>query len=225
MTEALFLVAHYQFWLYACLSLLALWYIRAFWLAWNALNQTLFGLEKENALQRQNTALAMLIILGALAVFVYMNDKVLVPNMVAEKATPLPTPLPETSTPIPVNGGRLVVDSSGCSNPNVTFTDPKSGERIISGAYEIKGTAVLPSLAFYTLEINGAYTQGAWQPIAVGTLPVNAGVLGRFDTTAYAPGDYVLRLVVKDTAGHFPRPCEVLITLVGLDATPTAAPN
>jgi hypothetical protein len=225
MTEALFLIAHYQFWLYGCLGLLALWYIRAFWRAWNALNRTLFGLEKENALQQQNTALAMLIILGALAVFVYMNDKVLVPNMVAEKATPVPTPLPPTSTPIPVNGGPLVVDSSGCDNSNVTLTEPKSGERIVSGAYEIKGTAVLSALAFYTLEINGTQTQGAWLPVAVGNAAVREGVLGRFDTSGYAPGDYVLRLIVKDTAGNYPRPCEVLITIVGLDATPTSAPN
>jgi hypothetical protein len=225
MTEALFLIARYQFWLYACLGLLALWYVRAFWQAWNALNQTLFGLEKENALQKLNTALAMLIILAALAVFVYMNEKVLVPNIEAEKATPLPTLLPPTSTPIPAGGGPLVVDSSGCDNPDVTLTEPKSGERIVSGGYEVKGTAVLPALAFYTLEINGAATQGAWLPVAVGNTVVQDGILGRFDTGAYAPGDYVLRLIVKDSAGNYPRPCEVLITIVGLDATPTPAPN
>ena len=134
MTEALILIARYQFWLYACLGLLALWYIRAFWQAWHALNQTLFGLEKENALQKQNTALAMLLILAALAVFIYMDQSVLVPTMAAAKATPLPTPPAPTSTPIPAGGGPLVVDSGGCDNPNVTLTEPKSGERIVSGA-------------------------------------------------------------------------------------------
>jgi hypothetical protein len=225
MIEVLVLIARYQWWLYAGLGLLALWYLRAFGQAWNALNQTLFGLEKENALQRQNVALAMLIVLGALAMFIYMNQKVLVPNMAAVKVTPTPTPLAPTSTPIPAGGGPLVVDSSGCNNSSVTVIEPKSGERIVSGAYEIKGTAQLPTLAFYTLEINGGSTQGAWLPIAVGREPVHEGVLGRFDTTAYAPGDYVLRLIAKDTAGNYPRPCEVLITLVGLDATPTPAPN
>jgi hypothetical protein len=145
--------------------------------------------------------------------------------MVAEQATPLPTPLPPTSTPIPASGGPLVVDSSGCDNPNATLTEPKSGERIVSGAYEIKGTAVVPALAFYTLEINGAPTQGAWLPVAVGNTVVRDGILGRFDTSAYAPGDYVLRLTVKDTVGNFPRPCEVLITIVGLEATSTPSPN
>jgi hypothetical protein len=225
MTEALILIGRYQFWLYACLGLLALWYIRAFWQAWNAINHTLFGLEKENALQKQNTALAMILILAALAVFVYMDERVLVPNMVAAQATPLPTPLLPTSTPIPASGGPLVVDSSGCNNPDVTLTDPKSGERIVSGAFEIKGSAVLPALAFYTLEINGTPTQGAWLPVAVGNTAVHDGILGRFDTSAYAPGDYVLRLTVKDTAGNYPRPCEVLITIVGLDTTPTPLPD
>ncbi len=225
MTEALFLIARYQIWLYVLLGLLALWYLRAFAQAWQALNRTLFGLEKENALQKQNMALAMLMVLGALAVFVYLNHAVLVPNMLAEIATPAPTALPSTSTPIPASGGPLVVDSSGCNNPNVTLTEPKSGERIVSGGYEIKGTAVLPALAFYTLEINGIQTQGAWLPVAVGNTEVHDGVLGRFDTGTYAPGDYVLRLTVKDTTGNYPRPCEVLITIVGLDETPTPAPN
>lgn len=220
MADALFLIAKYQLWLYAVLGLLALGYVRAFWQAWYALNHTLFGLEKENALQKQNTALAMLIILGALGVFLYMNERILVPNMVIQKATPAPTPLPATSTPIPTGGGPVVVDSSGCNNPNVTLTEPKSGERL-SGAFEVQGSAALSSLAFYTLEINGVQTAGAWLPVAVGNEPVHNGTLGRFDTSAYPPGDYVLRLVVKDTAGNFPRPCEVLVTIVALEATPT----
>ncbi len=223
MAEALSLIAKYQTWLYALLGLLALGYLRSFWQAWGALNRTLFGLEKENALQKQNTALAMLIILAALAVFVYLNELILVPNLVTEKVTPVPTSLPPTSTPIPASGGPLVVDSSGCDNPNVTLTEPRSGARL-SGAFEVQGTAVVNGLAFYTLEINGTATGGAWLPVVVGNEPVLKGSLGRFDTSAYAPGDYVLRLVVRDTAGNYPRPCEVLVTIVSIDPTPTTAP-
>jgi hypothetical protein len=223
MAEALFLIAKYQTWLYVLLGLLALGYIRSFWQAWGAINRTLFGLEKENALQRQNTALAMLIILAALAVFIYLNERVLVPNLVIEKATPAPTSLPPTSTPIPASGGPLVVDSRGCDNPNVTLTEPKSGERL-SGAFEVQGTAVVSGLAFYTLEISGPQTGGTWLPVVVGNEAVHNGTLGRFDTSTYAPGDYVLRLVVRDTAGNYPRPCEVLVTIVSLEITPTLGP-
>lgn len=220
MANALFLIAQYQIWAYGLLAILAVLYIRSFLQAWSELNRTLFGLEKENALQKQNVALAMLIILGALAVFVYANKYVLVPNMEARKATPVPTPLPPTSTPISANGGPLVVDSSGCNNPNGTLTQPKSGDRL-SGAIDVQGTASINSLAFYTLEINGLQTGGTWLPVSVGNQTVQNGSLGRFDTSAYPPGDYVLRLVVKDTAGNYPRPCEVLVTIVALQATPT----
>ncbi len=220
MTAVFFLIAKYQAWAYAALGLLALFYLRAFWLAWVALQRTLFGLEKEGALQRQNLALAMLIIVAALAVFVYMNDRILVPNMVVGQATPMPTPLPPTSTPIKQNAGPLVVDSSGCKNPNVTLTAPKSGERL-SGAFEVKGTAAMDSLAFFSVEINGLQTGGDWLPVIVDNTAVHNGVLGRFDSSAYPPGDYVLRLVVKNTAGNYPRPCEVLVTIVAVEPTPT----
>jgi hypothetical protein len=223
MADALFLISQYQTWAYGLLAVLAVLYIRSFLLAWNDVNRTLFGLEKENALQKQNVALAMLIILGALAVFVYMNEHVLVPNMEARKATPVPTALPPTSTPISANGGPLVVDSGGCNNPNVTLTRPKSGERL-SGAIDVQGTADITSLAFYTLELNGQQTGGTWLPVAVGNQAVHNGLLGRFDTSAYPPGDYVLRLVAKDTVGNYPRPCEVLVTIVAEQATATPLP-
>ena len=220
MADALFLIAQYQIWAYGLLAILALLYIRLFWQARNELNRTLFGLEKENALQKLNIALAMLIILGALAMFVYMNEHVLVPNMEARKATPVPTPQPPTSTPISANGGPLVVDSSGCNNPGATLTRPTSGERL-SGAVDVQGSAAIDGLAFYTLEINGQQTGGLWLPVSVGNQPVRGGLLGRFDTSAYPSGDYVLRLVVKDTSGNFPRPCEVLVSIVALQATAT----
>jgi hypothetical protein len=220
MADALFLIAQYQVWAYGLLAVLALLYVRLLWQARSEVSRTVFGLEKENGLQKQNVALAMLIILGALAVFVFMNEHVLVPNMEARKATPVPTPMPPTSTPIVAGGGPLVVDSSGCNNPGGTVTQPKSGQRL-SGAVDVLGSAFVNGLAFYTLEINGQQTGGQWLPVSVGNQPVRGGLLGRFDTSGYAPGDYVLRLVVKDSAGQFARPCEVLVTVVAIQATPT----
>ena len=220
MSDALFLIAQYQLWAYGVLAVLALLYVRSLWQAWTEVQRTVFGLEKENALQKQNVALAMLIILGALAVFIYMNQHVLVPNMEARKATPVPTAMPPTSTPITAGSGPLVVDSSGCNNPGGTVTVPKSGQRL-SGALDVQGSAFVDGLAFYTLEINGQQTGGQWLPVSVGNQPVHDGLLGRFDASGYAPGDYVLRLVVKDTAGHYARPCEVLVTIVAIEATAT----
>jgi hypothetical protein len=108
----------------------------------------------------------------------------------------------------------IVVDSSGCENPDATLTAPKAGDRI-AGAFEVVGTANITNLAFYKIEISGVGTGGQWLSLDVGTEPKVNEVLGSFDASAREPGEYAFRLVVLDNAGHFPPPCVIPITLVG----------
>jgi hypothetical protein len=106
-----------------------------------------------------------------------------------------------------------VVDSSGCENPDATLTAPASGERI-AAAFEVHGTANIANFAFYKFEISGIGTGGAWLSLGVGTDPVVDGKLGSFDASAREPGNYAFRLVVVDSAGNFPPPCIVTVTIV-----------
>ena len=180
-------------------------------------------MEREALLKRQNSAMAMLTLLVLLAASIYLVVLVVLPQV--EQALPGPTPvIPPTPTASPVAASQnIVVDSSGCNNPNATLTSPKSGQRI-AGAFEVDGTANIPNLAFYKFEISGAGTKGDWLSLGVGTAAVVNGQLGSFDATARESGNYAFRLVVLDSSGNFPPPCIVTVTIVG-GASPTAAPT
>ena len=213
MTEAVVLIVRYQTYIYAAIGLLAVVYLVALLRARGYLSRTPFGLEREWALQRQNGALAMLTVLVALAVAVYLMGSVLLPGLMAPRVTPTPAAGP-TATASPVaSNGEVVVDSSGCENPNATLTAPQPGERI-AGSFEVRGTANIENFAFYKFEISGAGTGGEWLSLGVGTEPKVNDRLGSFDATARNSGSYAFRLVVLDSLGAFPPPCVVAITLV-----------
>ena len=217
MTDAVFLIVKYQTYIFSSLALLALWYLFVLARARNYLSRTPFGLEREQALRRQNGALAILTVLVALAVTVYLADLIVVPQLMAPDPTALATFVPSPSpSPVQVREG-IVVDSSGCDNPNATLTAPKSGERI-AGSYEVRGTANIDNFAFYKFEISGAGTGGQWLSLGVGITPTVDSQLGRFDSSAREPGEYAFRLVVLDNAGKYPLPCVVPISIVSLAA-------
>lgn len=226
MTKAVLLIARYQFWIYALLGLGEVVYFYFLAQARRRLSQTPFGLEKEAALQQQNRALVMLILLLTLAISIAVINRYIVPNVGLPRATAGPgeaaTLLAPSPSPIRphATAGPLIVDSSGCRNPKATFTEPKPDAQI-AGSFEVRGTADIDNFAFYTFEISGATTHGAWVSLYVGSTPVVNGTLGSFDTSAYEPGEYAFRLVVKDNAGNFPPPCVVAVKLVSLVATPT----
>lgn len=228
MTNAVLLIVKYQTWIYALLGAAGLFYIYLLAQARQRLGRTLFGLEKEAAQQNQNRALVMLILLLTLAMSVAMMNSYIVPNVILPQATaaagdvptvaPSPTPIRPEATNVP-----LVVDSSGCLNPKATLADPGPNQQI-AGSFEVRGTANIDNFAFYTLQISGANTNGAWVSLYVGNTPVVNGTLGSFDTSAYDSGAYAFRLVVKDSAGNFPSPCVVPVTLVNLVAQQTPSP-
>lgn len=210
MKVTLQLIAQYEMWIYGGLGLVSLLYLWRLIRARLRLSATPFGLERESAYQLQNGALAMLLILGALAGAVYINTHYILPNVDLLTAGPPPTPAPPTATPI---NNAVIVDSSGCENPNVTLIQPQPNERI-AGSFEAKGTANIPDFAFYKLELSGANTQGEWATVDVGNTTAISETLGTFDSSLYLPGEYAFRLVVVDAAGNSPPPCVVPVTLV-----------
>lgn len=217
MTTATFLITEYRLWIYGALGLGAAFYLFQLQRAHGALGRTPFGLERENARRRRNVALFMVLILATLGFVIALTGRYIVPVLEANptanpNATPISLPSP---TPITANTGPVVVDSSGCENPQSTITDPEPNRRV-SGSYEVLGTANIENFAFYKLELSGAGTNGVWVPVYVYTATVTTGPLGTFDASAYTAGDYAFRLVVSDNAGNSPFPCVIPITLVSL---------
>ncbi len=213
MTLLAHLIGQYQQQIFIGLGFLALIYAGLLVRANARLARTPFGLEREDASKSRNRALAMLTLLVLLAVIIFLSNSIVIPTLIARQATATPPPNP-TASPSPVSSAQdIVVDSTGCENPDATLTAPQSGERI-AAAFEVHGTANIANFAFYKFEISGTGTGGAWLSLGVGTEPVLAGKLGSFDASAREPGNYAFRLVVVDSAGNFPAPCIVTVTIV-----------
>ncbi|MCC7360880.1 MAG: hypothetical protein IT317_15465 [Anaerolineales bacterium] len=206
-------IVRYQKHILIGLGVIALIFLFRLVQARSYLSRTPYGLEREVALGRQNSALAILSLLVIVSLIVYLMQSLILPQIVGPPVTATPTLAP-TVTPSPVASGTgIVVDSSGCDNPAATLTAPQSGDRI-AGSFEVRGTADIPNLAFYKFEISGAGTSGEWLSLGVGTSPVVNDVLGRFDSGARESGEYAFRLVVLDNAGNGPPPCVVVVTLL-----------
>lgn len=222
MIETIDLLTKYQTWIYSGLGVTALFYLWRVFAARQRLSRTPFGLEREAAFLQQNGALAMLVLLGSLAASVYVTTHSIVPNLslLLPGGPATAAPLPTTT---PVTGGAVVVDASGCQPESVFLSKPEPNERI-SGAYEVRGTADIPNLAYYKLELSGAGTEGEWRTLDVGKLdptraevwPVVNNTLGSFDSSLYHSGEYALRLIVYDAAGNAAPPCVVPVTIVNV---------
>lgn len=207
------LANRYEGVIYGGLGLAAVLSLWLFWSAYQRMEVTPFGLEKSNARRWQFAALFILIfLLGILAATFAVNryypDDF---NPAASALTPNARTTP-TPTPTPVLSADVEVDSKDCQ-PNVSeITSPAYGERV-SGSYEIKGTANIPKLAFYKVEISGLTTNGAWVTLSVGKEAKVNGNLGTFNTNNYPAGEYAFRLVVTDNLGHSLPPCVIAVTL------------
>jgi hypothetical protein len=121
-----------------------------------------------------------------------------------------PTDTPELEvTPTPV------VRPAACPNPNVRITSPGVNQ-ILRGNFPVRGTANADGFDYYKIEVGPGSNPRDDQWTVVGQLhrePVNGGVLENFNSGAYAPGTYTLRLVVVDNTGNFPPPCTVTVSV------------
>ncbi len=220
----------YEMWVYLGLGVLALWHIRKFILAWMELRGALFGMERESAQARLNQAATMLVLVLIMMVAEFTLVSFVAPSIPG--AVPLPSPtldllatptitLPALEpalqeaevTPTPVASEEPV--GEGCSPGQVMLTAPQDGERI-SGLVTLEGTADTPNFGFYSYEI-ARPGETIWLPVQVGQQPVRDGQLGTWDTSALAPGDYMLRLVVTDNQGIALTPCVIQVLV---DAIP-----
>jgi hypothetical protein len=236
--EALGFARTFEIWIYLVLGLGGIIYLRKFALAWQELQGSAFGLEREGAQLRLNTAASALVLLLTMAVVEFILVSFIAPAFPG--AMPLPTPTlnllasptvalpagaiaaPETPgavTPSPELPTLLEVTSGGCVPGQVAITMPKDGEEV-SGITPIVGSATIPDFGFYKFEIKRP-EESTWLTIQAGNTPQIDNKLGDWDTTRLAPGEYQLALVVVDNEARASAPCVVLVRVARpLDATP-----
>lgn len=221
MHEALLFLDTFQAWVYLLLGLAGLAYLRLAvrWLG--AYRSSIFALERERARARLIHAGVLLGAVCALGAANFLITTFAVP---AVPASARPTAIPtisllntptlssvssgaetlNTSTPSPV----VVLDPSGCQNPQATITAPLDGDAI-TGVVDFLGTARISNFAFYKLEYIRLMPGSVWRAVSAGTTPIVEDRLGSWDTSLVLPGDYGFRLVVTDSAGNAPLPCAI----------------
>jgi len=102
-----------------------------------------------------------------------------------------------------------------CGNPAATITQPLAGT-VLRGAFAVYGTATHPNFQFYRLQVSGSGTDDAdFATLQVYTTQVYNGQLGTVNASAFAPGDYWLRLTVVDITGNYLPQCTVRVRFEG----------
>jgi hypothetical protein len=225
MEQVLQFFSDYEIWIYIILGVLALWQIRKFAIAWEELRGAFFGLERDAAQGRVNSAATMLVLVIIMAVAEFTVVTFIVPTVPG--AMPLPTETldllatPTTTLPAPTlnpietpqatpTPGELPA-AEGCVAGQINLTAPVNGDRV-SGSVTLRGSANIPNFGFYTYEI-ARPGETIWLPVQVGQQPVSKDVLGTWDTSSLTPGDYLLRLVVTDNLGNALTPCAIQVTV------------
>jgi hypothetical protein len=228
MNEFLLFVEEHQTWLYVFIAFLGLVYLRSAYLSYKEMRRAIFGLERERASSRllRSGAMLALVIAGWIAVFVIATfTGPALPLSVRESPIPTvallatpdtveETPEPGFSTATPIQDTEI--DRSGCLNENATITFPKDGDTI-QGTVVILGKANIPNFAFYKVEYRRL--DGDWLTVSAGSDPICATCeeteeLGTWDTSLVEPGFFGFRIVVSDSAGNAPLPCEIQIRIV-----------
>ena len=225
MTNILLFIADSETWIYVLLGVAGLVYARVAVLRFLEARRALFGLERDRATARLHQSLSMLSLALAGALVTFLLTTFVVPSLPGGlRGTPAPTisllTTPGAATPTIAEGFVSATglpqgdfDPSGCLNPLATITNPASGASL-SGVIEILGTANIPNFGFFKIEYRHRGGDDSWQAILAGDVPVTGGSLGEWDTSLVAAaGEYLVRLVVADTAGNAPLPCVVPVRI------------
>ncbi len=225
MDQVLQFFRNYELWIYIILGVLGVWQIWKFARAWEELRGAFFGMEREAAQSRVNSAATMVVILIIMTVAEFTLVTFVAPTVPG--ANPLPTSTldllatptytlpPPTPNPNATPGNTPtpgeVAAAQGCTPGQINLISPLNGDQI-SGSTTIRGTANIVNFGFYTLQI-ALPGDAVWLPIQVGQQAVTNDILGTWNTSTLNPGAYMLQLVVTDNVGNAQPPCAVQVTV------------
>jgi hypothetical protein len=209
MEEVLLLIEANQRWIFLLLGLLGLVYFGSVLRAYDKYRSAIYGLERERSISRLRRSGGMLALAVTGIVVVFILTTFASPALPASLR---PTAIPTVSL--------LATPILGQGEENATIFSPESGERV-SGEVYFKGVANIPGFAFYKLEFNDLKPASSWLAISANNQTVceqgcddETEMLGVWDTSLVRPGQYAVQLVVTDTLGNAPFPCQIRLQIV-----------
>ncbi len=117
-----------------------------------------------------------------------------VQNQAEETPTPTPTP-EETPTPAPT---PTLEPTPAALSAEIRWPAERA---VVGGLLSIQGSAAGEGFVSYRLEYGTGEEPAEWLPLVESEVPVQAGVLAQWDTTAVPDGLYTLRLQVFGQSG------------------------
>ncbi|MGZ9222996.1 MAG: hypothetical protein ACXW4Q_12885 [Anaerolineales bacterium] len=207
--------------IYIVLAIGGLFAFRRMWYSWREWRDAVYGLEREFALRRLGQATAAAFFILALIFVEFFIATFIAPSLPATDIlatptldlllTPQGTLSPEQATQAALSPVTQSVPSgmSGCVPDEIMITAPEPGIDV-SGTVEITGTASVPNFGFFKYEVAPRGSQN-WATISAEREPMVNGVLGQWNTTSLANGDYFLRLVITDNVGVSLEPCVIAV--------------
>lgn len=217
-------------WIYLVLGVIGFIYLRAGIDAYLRVTRAMFRLERETAQRTLVRAGVMTAGVAVCALVVFVLTNFINPALPASaRPTPLPTVslLASPEAVLDAQGALVTVtvpaeagdELAACLNPDATISSPTDGEQL-RGVVDILGAANIANFAFYKIEYRSVSSEGTWRAIMAGTEPVCETFceiedsLGTWDTSLVPAADYLLRLVVTDTSGNAPQPCQIRVSVV-----------
>lgn len=235
MLEAVTFFRKYESLIYFLLGLGVIRYGVSFWLAWQSLQNSLFGLERINAQRRLNQSSISIFLMIVMGFIVFSMVTFFGPiidsgigtannNIVGGEDEIITTPAPfaaptaevlnpndflPTATMLPT----VSINPEHCLKDKMVITFPRPGQEI-SGVITVEGIVNVEDFGFY---IFGVAPQSAalWSPIVANREPVleEGTLVQNWDTSSYVPGDYVIELLVTGSDGTKMEPCRIPVRI------------
>ena len=234
MAEVLRFFQEYETILYFILGIGVISYGWRFWIAWQELRGSIFGLEQLYAQRRLNQSAISIFILLVLGFIVFslvtFISPVVTPEYVLGSSTSIPaaevvptteqspTPTLETltnitvlptATPLPT----VEINPNNCIPGKIEITSPIANQEV-RGIITVEGVVNVEDFAFYKFELARAHEE-LWHGIQVfKSQVVEEGPLyENWDTSIWPPGPYVIQvLVTKSDSSAYP-PCRIPIRI------------
>ena len=190
-------LATYEPLIYIALAIGGLFAFRRMWNSWREWRDSVYGLEREFALQRLGRATALALLILGLVFAEFFIATFIAPSLPASDIIAMPalrkSPRYTSRDTFPgdslsgCHAGSLPNGMSGCIADKIMIDAPTPGDDV-EGTISITGTADVPNFGFYKYEVSPMGSQN-WATIAANRNPVRNEELGKWNTASVTNGD------------------------------------